>query len=272
MPYVTASDGVNLHWEERGSGPTVLLVPYWSMLPSIFDPIEAELSRDCRVIRYDERGTGKSERSGPYDMASGVSDLEAICEGVGPVDVAICLVDAANRAVRIADSRPELLRSVVCMGSAPFGPGALRGSDSLISSEAVVGAYLQQLEADPRSAVRAALAGANTNLSEDGLRDRVALQMDYIEPEATATRAREWATDEGGAEPGRRLGDRLHVLISHALGGPGNWFPAANEMEPIVRTSFPDAGVTWVSDGIVSAPDEAAAAVRDVLAGHAAAS
>ena len=270
MPEVTTADGVTLHWEERGTeGPTILLAPYWSMLPAVFDPIEDVLAKDFRVVRFDERGSGSSERCGPFDLATRVSDFERVCEAAGPVSAAVCLVDASNRAVRVADARPDLLQSVVCMGSAPFGSGALRGSESLISSEAVIGAFLQQLEADPRGAIRSALAGANTGLDEDELRERVAKQMDYIDPEASAMRAREWAADDAAREPGRRLGDRLHVCLSEALGGPGNWFPSADEMEPIVRESFPDAGITWVSDGIVTAPEEAAEVVRRLATGDA---
>jgi pimeloyl-ACP methyl ester carboxylesterase len=123
------------------------------MHPSVFDPIEGALEPDFRVVRFDERGTGQSDRTGPYDMEAGVSDLEDICETLGGVAVALCLVDAANRAVRVAEARPDLLDSVVCVGSAPFGVGALKNSDSLLASEAVIGAYLQQLDADYRGAV-----------------------------------------------------------------------------------------------------------------------
>ncbi|MDQ3728031.1 MAG: hypothetical protein M3355_00420 [Actinomycetota bacterium] len=266
MPEVNARDGVKLQWEERGSGPAVLLTPYWSMHPSIFDGLEALLERDFRVVRFDERGTGRSERTGPYDLATGVSDLDTMCEVAGPFAVVMCLVDASNRAVRIADSRPGLIDAVVCMGSAPFGVGALRDSDSLLSSEAVVGAFLQQLDADYRGAIHSALGGANTGLSEEDLRERVQSQVDYIEAEAASARAREWAADSGAAEPAQRIGERLHVCLSHTMGGAGSWFPSAEEMEPVVRETFPEAGITWVSDGIVSAPDEAAAAIRRVAA------
>lgn len=266
MPELTAPDGVKLHWEERGSGPAILMTPYWSMAPSIFDPLEAVLESEFRVVRFDERGTGKSARTGPYDMATGVTDLQAVCEAAGPVEVAVCLVDASNRAVRVADTRPDLLGSVVCVGSAPFGVGALRGSESLISSEAVVGAFLQQLEADYRGAIRAVLAGANTHLSDDEIRERVQIQMDYIDAEAASTRAQEWAADADAAESGRRLGDRLHVCMSETMGGPGSWFPEPAEMEPVVRDVFPEAELTWLSDGIVSAAEEAATVIRQMAA------
>lgn len=268
MPVLTARDGVRLHWTERGSGPSVLLAPYWSMLPSVFDPLEAALERDFRVVRFDERGTGTSERTGPFDLATSASDLEALCEETGPVEVAMCLVNASNVAVRVADACPDLLRSVVSMGSAPFGVESLSESDSLISSNAVVEAILQQLEADPRGALRAALAGANTGLSEDELRERVKVQMDYVDGEATATRARAWAADSGAVEPAQRIGGRLHVCLTEAMGGPSSWFPSPIEMVPIVRELFPDAGVYWTSDGIVSAAEEVADVIRRVASGE----
>ena len=265
MPEITAPDGVRLHWEERGSKPSVLFVPYWSMHPSIFDPLEAVLlDQQFRVVRFDDRGTGESERTGPFDLATGVADLEAVCEAAGPFEIAVCLVDASNRAVRVADPRPDLIGTVLCIGSAPFGVGALRGSESLISSQAVVGAFLQQLETDYRGAIRAALAGANTHLTDDEVRERVQIQMDYIDAEAASTRAQEWAKDTGAAEFGRRIGTRLHVCLADTMGGGGSWFPAPAEMEPVVRDVFPEAGVSWTSDGIVSAAEETADVIRTI--------
>ena len=266
MPKVTAPDGVSLHWEERGSGPTVLLNPYWAMHPSIFDPIEAVLLEDFRVVRFDERGTGQSDRVGPYDLDTGVSDLEVMCETAGPFDVALCLVDSANRAVRVASSQPELLNLVFCVGSAPFGVGALKDSDSLLSSETVVRTYLQQLEADYRGAVRAALAGANSHLDDDDVRERVQIQMEYIDAEAAAVRAREWATDTGAEEPGKEIGSRLSVCLSKTMGGPGAWFPSGLEMEPVIREVFPQASIRWTDDGIVSTPRQVVDALKESLA------
>ena len=266
MPTVTASDGVSLHWEERGSGPAVLLSPYWAMHPSIFDAIEATLLSEFRVVRFDERGTGQSDRVGPYDMATGVSDLELVCETAGLFEAALCLVDAANRAVRVASAQPDLLRCVFCVGSAPFGVGALSDSDSLLSSETVVRTYLQQLEADYRGAVRAALAGANTHLDDAAVKERVQIQMEYIDAEAAAVRAREWAADSGAEEPGHAIGNRLSVCLARTMGGPGAWFPSSEEMDPVVREVFPDAQVHWTDDGIVSTPGQVADVLKASLA------
>jgi len=267
MPEVTAPDGTTLHWEERGAGPAVLLNPYWAMHPTIFDPIEQVLIEEgFRVVRFDERGTGESDRVGPYDLATSVADLELICETAGPFASALCLVDAANRAVRIARARPELLDCVFCVGSAPFGVGGLRDSDSLLSSENVVRTYLQQLETDYRGAVRAALAGANTHLNDDEVRHRVQIQMDYIDAEAAAVRAREWAADTEAEAPGKEIGSRLSVCLSKTMGGAGAWFPSSDEMEPVIRDVFPEASIYWTQDGIVSTPREVVDSLKASLA------
>lgn len=266
MAEARAADGTSLHWEERGSGPTVLLVPYWSMHPMVFEPLAAELASDSRVVGYDERGTGRSDRVGPYDTETAAGDLEAVCEAIGGAQVALCLVNAANSAVRVADHRPDLLERVVCMGSAPFGVGELSASESLIASRAVVGAFLQQIETDYRGAIRSVLAGASMGFTDDEVRERVRLQAEYSSGEAAAARARSWAADEGGLEHGRQIGSRLAVILTDAMGGEDQWFPAAREMEPIVAEAFPQASVHWTSNGIVTAAAECAGIIRAVAA------
>src|SRR5206468_9137695 len=85
MPRLERPDGVEIHWEEEGEGPLVVLSGYWSLHPSVFAPITDELRGDHRVVRYDDRGTGGSTHAGPYDLETASSDLEAVVEaGGGP--------------------------------------------------------------------------------------------------------------------------------------------------------------------------------------------
>ena len=63
MARLQREQGVEIHWEEHGEGPPVVLAPYAILHPSVFDPIAAELARDHRVIRYDDRGAGQSTRA-----------------------------------------------------------------------------------------------------------------------------------------------------------------------------------------------------------------
>jgi pimeloyl-ACP methyl ester carboxylesterase/predicted glycosyltransferase len=63
-------DGVRLHYEVHGDGPTtVLLLPTWSIMPSRFWKAQVPyLARHARVVVFDGRGTGRSSR--PVDPAA----------------------------------------------------------------------------------------------------------------------------------------------------------------------------------------------------------
>src|SRR6059058_4466354 len=57
-------DGVRTHYEVFGSGePTVLLLPTWSIIHSHAWKMQVPyLARHCRVITFDGRGNGLSDR------------------------------------------------------------------------------------------------------------------------------------------------------------------------------------------------------------------
>jgi len=262
MPRVLANDGVGLHWEERGSGPTVILVAHWSLHPMLWEPLAAQLEGDHRVVRYDDRGTGESDPAGPYDLETATSDLEAVAEaaGGGPM-VAVGIMDGANKAVRAAGRRPDLLSYVVSPGGAPLGRQAFAGSDSMMSSNTVVGAFMQQLETDYRASVRALVESANPRMPQDEVRTRVGRQVEHVPMEVAAIRVREWADDQGAEEPGRALGDRLVILLSSSI--TAGWWPGPEVMGPLLREYFPEAVVKIIDDGIISRPELTAAEIRE---------
>jgi pimeloyl-ACP methyl ester carboxylesterase len=263
MPRARAQDGVELHWEERGSGPAVVLVPYWSYEPRVWEPVTAELEDDHRVIRYDDRGTGQSERTGPFDIETSANDLEAVIEaaGAGPA-VALAMVDGGNRAARVAQRRPDLLSHVVGVGGPPLTRDAFTESESLISSSTVVAAFLQQLDTDYRGAIRSLMEAGNPQMSQDELRDRVVKQVEHVPMEAASARVRAWAEDADAAVAAREMGDRLLLLVGgNAAGG---WFPDESELTGIITEHFPEAVVEHVEEGILSRPDQTAAVVRRV--------
>src|SRR5881396_722041 len=63
-------DGVNLYYEVYGEGETtVLLLPTWSIIHSRHWKMQIPyLARHCRVVTFDGRGNGKSDR--PQDAAA----------------------------------------------------------------------------------------------------------------------------------------------------------------------------------------------------------
>ena len=62
MPKVVTNDGVTLHYEERGEGRPLLIVPGWGMSTRWFDGQLEDLSDRMRVIVFDPRGQGESEK------------------------------------------------------------------------------------------------------------------------------------------------------------------------------------------------------------------
>src|SRR5438132_5218556 len=62
-------DGVRVHYEVFGSGePTVLLLPTWSIVHSRIWKMQVPyLARHCRVLTFDGRGNGLSDRPGEPD-------------------------------------------------------------------------------------------------------------------------------------------------------------------------------------------------------------
>jgi pimeloyl-ACP methyl ester carboxylesterase len=263
VAWLEREDGVEIRWEERGEGPLVVLAPYSIFHPSVFDPIAAELARDHRVIRYDDRGTGQSSRMGPHDMNTGSDDLAAVIEASGGAAVIVGMADATHRAVRVCAERPELVEAIVTPGGMPAGRDRLEHSEAMASSDTVVNAFLSMCETDYRGALRSLVTAGNPQMSEDEIRERVRGQAEYQPQETAVARLRAWVDDDP-QEVARACGGRLWLLCSDNAGG--GWFPAGREAMKLSRHLFPDANVEEIEDGIVSRPDLTAAVVRRVTA------
>jgi pimeloyl-ACP methyl ester carboxylesterase len=264
MARLRRQDDVEIHWEECGRGPLVVIANWWSLHPSVLDPIAAELEPDHRVVRYHDRGTGESTRAGPYDLDTSADDLAAVIDAAGGPAVIVAVGDGANRAVRIAARRPGLVTAVIGVGGAPLDPEAYADSDVLAASESVLSALLQQVETDYRGALRGILASANRQMTDDELRRRIVEQARFTPPEAAIPRLRAWV-DDRPLELTRAARARLWVLVSEdAMGG---WFPVGPELAGIVRRVLPEARLVEVDDGIISRPDQTAAVVREITGG-----
>jgi 3-oxoadipate enol-lactonase len=79
-----ALDGLDLHYEERGSGPPLLLVPGIPAVAGDWAPLAERLSVSRRAIAYDNRGGGRSTVTpGPYTTASLAADAVALLDHLG---------------------------------------------------------------------------------------------------------------------------------------------------------------------------------------------
>ena len=116
MPFLSRPDGAQIHWEEAGDGPGVLICNTFNLTP--VDALVERLAPSRRVIYYEPRGLGRSGEAGPYDLETGVADVEALLEETGAVEVAFGIGDGTHRTLRIADARPDLVERVVFTSSA----------------------------------------------------------------------------------------------------------------------------------------------------------
>ena len=81
--YCTAPDGVRIAWSQDGDGPPLVKVANWlthldhDRASPVWRPWLRELSRDHRLVRYDARGSGLSDRdAADISLPAWVGDLE----------------------------------------------------------------------------------------------------------------------------------------------------------------------------------------------------
>ncbi len=110
-------DGVSLYYEVYGSGePTVLLLPTWSIVHSRHWKMQiAYLARHCRVVVFDGRGNGGSDRPETgYDERDFAADALAVMDRTGTERaVLVSLSLGAQRALILAAEHPERVESAV---------------------------------------------------------------------------------------------------------------------------------------------------------------
>jgi pimeloyl-ACP methyl ester carboxylesterase len=261
VPSLVRPDGVELYWEQAGdSGPLILVSLIYGMPRGTLSGLVEDLAHDHRVVGYDLRGTGRSTREGPYDMATDVADLQVLAEAAGAGAVSVAVGDGGNRAVHAAAGRPDLIEAVVISGSLLLGgPDTVRGSDALVASSEVLQGIVTLYEADYRSGAHQVIASGSPYLSEEEIRQRVDRAVENSPQEATLARLRGWIEDDP-ADSAAELGDRLGILSYE-----GNlWFP--DEVPERVRQRIPEANVEPVADGAVTRPDLTAAVVRRITA------
>ena len=85
--YVVNS-GVRIHYEVHGAGqPTILLLPTWAIVDSRHWKMQVPfLARNYRVITFDPRGNGRSDRprdASAYTDAAFASDIRAVLDATG---------------------------------------------------------------------------------------------------------------------------------------------------------------------------------------------
>jgi pimeloyl-ACP methyl ester carboxylesterase len=120
-------DGVKVHYELFGAGePTVLLLPTWSIIHSRHWKMQVPyLARHCRVLTFDGRGNGRSDRPTEpeaYAESEFAADALAVMDATQtPRAVIVGFSMGAHRGLLLAANHPERVQAAVFIG--PNYPG-----------------------------------------------------------------------------------------------------------------------------------------------------
>jgi pimeloyl-ACP methyl ester carboxylesterase/predicted glycosyltransferase len=116
-------DGVRIAYEVAGADnePTVLLLPTWSIIHSRFWKLQVPyLSRHHRVVTFDGRGSGRSDRpvgAAAYAEHQYADDAAAVMDAVGVERaVAVGLSCGATYGVHLAVRHPDRVAALIAIG------------------------------------------------------------------------------------------------------------------------------------------------------------
>jgi 3-oxoadipate enol-lactonase len=82
VPWIDAN-GISIHYALAGQGPSVALLHEMGGTLDSWDGIFPALSDRFRTLRYDQRGSGLSEKVRQITTELLVGDLEAVLQGSG---------------------------------------------------------------------------------------------------------------------------------------------------------------------------------------------
>ncbi len=143
--YCTTSDGVEIAYATTGEGPTLIKAANWlSHLEYDWEsPIWRHwiegLSRSHRLVRYDERGNGLSDRDvEDLSFESWVTDLESVVEASGAERFALMGVSQGGAvAAEYARRNPERVSHLIIYGGYVKGWRKRGDPDEIVKREAM---------------------------------------------------------------------------------------------------------------------------------------
>jgi pimeloyl-ACP methyl ester carboxylesterase/predicted glycosyltransferase len=111
-------DGVRVFYEVHGNGePTVLLLPTWEIVHSRAWKCQIPyLSRHCRVVTFDRRGNGRSDRPNDvhaYDRRASVGDALAVLDAAGSERAVVVSWCGAGDDLILAAEHPDRVSGLV---------------------------------------------------------------------------------------------------------------------------------------------------------------
>lgn len=146
MPFITAN-GISIHYKLEGQkGPSVLLLHEMGGSLESWDKIAPALSENFRVLRYDQRAAGLTEKvRQSFTNETAVADLETLLKEVKlvPPYHLVAVAAASTQALAFRERHPDWVASLVlcnpALGVDPSRAGALNERADLAEREGMRG-------------------------------------------------------------------------------------------------------------------------------------
>ena len=140
--FCTAPDGVRIAWSSLGRGPAIVKTAHWmthlehDLRSPVWRPWVQAFSTGHRLVRYDQRGSGLSDREAErLDLDAHLEDLSAVVDDAGLERFALLgLSQGAALAIRYAVLHPERVTCLVLCGGYARG-WRRRGPEGLARNE-----------------------------------------------------------------------------------------------------------------------------------------
>jgi 3-oxoadipate enol-lactonase len=210
-------NGVELYWEQRGSGPRLLFCNGSGTTLQAVRPLLDLVAARFDLLAWDYRGLGRSvPLTGPYTMADLAADAAGLLEIAGWDVCRVLGVSFGGMvAQEFAVTDPERVERLAVACTSAGGGG---GSSYPLQK-------LQQLPAEERTAAQLKLADSRwdkrwleTHPADRALAEGLAAGQDQWDPAAAAAR-----TAQLEARAGHDVWDRLGAITCPTLVGYGNY-------------------------------------------------
>jgi proline iminopeptidase len=184
MRPVVADDGRRLWAMSVGAGDPLIACHGGPGLWDTFGDAAVMLRDDLRVVRWDQRGCGRSERRGPYSMARSVADLDAVRAHFGFGKAAVLGHSwGAQLALRYTLDHPERVSHLVYVAGTGLGFGWHDEYEKNLTDR--LGEHLARVDE---------LRGRDRTVEEDRELSVLRWSADFADPATAAGHAERMAT------------------------------------------------------------------------------
>jgi 3-oxoadipate enol-lactonase len=122
VPWTTAN-GISISYQLAGDkGPVVVLLHEMGGTLDSWDAVAPGLAENYRVLRYDQRGAGLTEKvRQEYSNEDAVNDLEGVLANLklAPPYNFVCVAAASTQVLRFLERHPDQVSAIVLCNPAP---------------------------------------------------------------------------------------------------------------------------------------------------------